>query len=240
MIDKFKVFELRYETYMKAAEKAEELGHIRRKTRLTDWAKIAGTSKSTKNPPKSLGIFNFNADIFINDKRYTPPKLILDSPNINLGEGWRVEKQGPIKSYLSMINVDGSIYIEKEEFDNISILANFVYVDDNDKVISVASDLSGDIDVPFIIMVPIKWEEGVFSIDDEKVSIGSFWRGHDVVFSDRKSAVKFKNILVNLKQYYPKEYESLREFFMENSTADDFELFWGKLKELNVNKLYRD
>jgi hypothetical protein len=45
---------------------------------------------------------------------------------------------------------------------------------------------------------------------------------------------------MNLKEYYPSEYDTLRSFFIDNSDVENFELLSKKIKGLNVNLLYND
>ena len=79
MIDKFKVFELKYDTYMSASKKASEIGHENKSKRLRDWALLSG-SKNSNTTAKSLGIFSFDANQYVNEKE----KVIIIFIELNI------------------------------------------------------------------------------------------------------------------------------------------------------------
>jgi hypothetical protein len=89
-------------------------------------------------------------------------------------------------------------------------------------------------------MVPIKWNNGEFFIDDNRETVIDTYSDNISLFSNRGDAVKFRKILGNIRTNFPESYSLLGDFFLEYSTAEEFEKFITKLKKLSVNKLFSE
>jgi hypothetical protein len=130
MIKNFKLFELKYDTYLKASKKAREYGHTQKASNLEDWAYTHGIDKYGSNP-KKWGIFSFDVNIYTDSKGnndFMSGKDFEESmPSI-----LSLKKKGPVKGYLTDIFMDDYINDMKgeEEFEYMTLVCDFIFVDD--------------------------------------------------------------------------------------------------------------
>jgi hypothetical protein len=213
MIFDFKLFELSYETYMKASEKAKKLHNFTLSKKFSEWALLSGQSKFSLNSPISNGAFFFS-----------------EFPQLPTASSIRSVKQ---KAYLYNIGVDTFIYDDPLEFDAIAILANFVFTDHKDNVLYPYGP-NHPIVSPFAILFPIEWkkderDESYFSIRGEYKVTG--WNEtHPVLFYDKESSNKFKRIFSDFKNLLKNG--ELRSFFIEWSTPKDFDKFLSTISKI--------
>lgn len=265
-----KTFELYMKTYASAANKANKMGHHNRASRLQDWIHIGGRYDSegvSTKTPNQIGTFNFAMDIydFTEPDRWIKStsllynnreeirkgrkikKLLPDRKhffsNRCLSKEWELVTKGPIKGYLNTIqiceasNTKGSSQSSDPifKFDKINIEPKFIYMVDDKRF--QRDDYA--LETPFIISIPVIWENEIFKIDKEKLEILSM-EGQKILFSDRKSALKFKRILEKLSEYYPKEFNKIKESFMDNSIGEEWGKYLDTIKNIPINMFYCD
>lgn len=222
MIINFKIFELKYETYKRASQKAKNLGQDARAKKLLSWAYLSNIFSS--------GEFFFDG---LPGAIRTKMSLIRKQNNSTL----ELSKQ---KACLDGIGIDSCIYDgDPQEFDSIAILANFIFTDNKDNILyPYGPDFP--ITTPFAILISIEWKtdennEAYFTVTDQYEIIG--WNESlPVLLYDKKSAEKFKKKLANFKNIYKSEYDNLRNFFMEWSTHEDLKKLLDVISKIPENK----
>ncbi len=252
--------ELTSQVYRRAANELDKLGgiHKRRASDLADYAveiemkkrederlsniekaKLNGTFllnaeviKTISDHKPSIGTKSNNASIeILNPGTYRKWK---DNPALGR-KNFSISEEAPIDVYISDLYVDDWMEMGIEDFiqDKTALGMEVIVVSNTTKY---ACGI-------FKIYVGLEWDtssaDPVFSIKDN-VYIGNSWNDDLCLkFADRKSAVKFKNLLK-----YPKNLihqgnlEYLRELFMTYSTAADMDKYFEMLGKLNINLLY--
>jgi hypothetical protein len=227
MIFDFKLFELKYETYKKASQKAKNLGQDERSKKLFDWSLLSDIRFG--DSPISSGEFFFDG---LPGAIRAKMSLIRQKNNSTL----ELSKQ---KAYLDGIGIDSCIYDESQEFDSIAILANFIFTDNKDNILYPYGP-NFPITTPFAILISIKWKtdennEVYFTVTNDYEIVG--WNESlPVLLYDKKSAEKFKKKLANFKNIYKSEYDNLRNFFMEWSTHEDLQKLLALISKIPENK----
>jgi hypothetical protein len=98
---------------------------------------------------------------------------------------------------------------------------------------------------PFYLCLDLKWdEEDTFVVSDNVSFIQALNDFEGMFFfADRKSAVKFKNLLTeeNIKRLSTSEnFDSLRDFFVNNAKdSKQWSKFFNTLRSINTNLIYR-
>lgn len=91
----------------------------------------------------------------------------------------------------------------------------------------------------FMISISLDWiSDEEFKLSDKNISLYEMENGI-IKFSDRKSAMKFKNIFD--KKTVNKRisgFDELRNFFMEFSSAEELYKLFDKIKSISTNDLY--
>ncbi len=255
MIDNFKQFELKQSTYLSASKKATKYGHHNKSDQFDKWSHIAGSIDGHTKTPHELGKFNFFARIFEHSKAsYTgnnsisyglPVKKIFRG-NMTLSQfsstldKITLSQESPITGYITAINIipddeltenDEGTGSEPAEFILLKVIVTYVDSDNNFiRLMNIQPDSSA-----FKIKIPITWYDNEFEITTAfDVEIDG------IVFSDRKSAYKFKKVLSDIKKIYPGEFEKIREYFMEYSDAKEFDKMLNLLKTIPIHEFYRD
>lgn len=238
--------ELKWDTYRNAAKKLAAMGHKNRSAKLIKHSFIVGN--------RDLGEFNVNAIIYeklsMNYLKKEKEKMLFvaNSEIITSDGDLKINKdksktnaeyativdRGPIPVYISGIAAMDPIeeYGEDEitECDHINIFINAI--PSKEDRISESFELFG-------ISVKIEWIDGKFIInDDEPASL--FELGDEIIkFSDRRSAIKFKNIFdVKNSSKIESMGERIEDFFYEYSTHNEWVKFFQKIKSINTNLLY--
>jgi hypothetical protein len=232
--DEFKINELKWSTYRSAAEKLKKLGgrHKDRAKDLTRHTYIMGG--------RHLGLFNVNCDIVRKlsmnyiTRQHEKMNFVVLSDRKDAGLNEEILKQAPLPVYIT-----GSMWVNvKESFSDDDLVScsglDFMFF-------AIPEDESiEDTFEMFMLTIPIKWiSDEQFVLSDHPNSFFEMDLGI-VKFSDRKSAIKFRNQLLsqeNLKDHLD-GYQNLREFFMEFSQADQWEKLFEKMKKININQLY--
>lgn len=229
-----KVNELKQSTYRSAADKLSRMGGIHKK-RSDEILKWSNTQRNIQaiSKHKSIGEFNLNLDIV--DVMYSNRvnRLLEPMTGKSMSEHGTKIKSGPIPCYFIGIEFESDIPIEGDLYqqDDHLIFCNFF---------GTANESSID---AFTIFVPIKWDEKTFKINtDKSVRIEHGFNEFDakILFSDRKSAFKFKSkILANLSRIMSKSnVDYLREVFMTYSTAIEHDKLYQLISQISVNSLY--
>jgi len=250
--------ELTSHTYRRASLALNKLGgvHVDRAVKLQDYAADLDRKRrekellETRNKAKENGTFLLNAEITNSISNYRPavgPLITQDFIQIsrpgtynnwknrkNPIDNFQLYKEGPINIYISGLYIDDWLEMELDVEQEISLGLEVIAIGDFCKY---AAGI-------FKIHVGIKWDksnptEPSFSITDN-VYIGHSWNDDLCLkFADRKSAVKFKNLLKEPKRLIPDEnLRVIRELFMTYSTAADMDKYFEMLGKINVNSLY--
>lgn len=238
MIKKFNDFnivnELKHSTYKSAASKLRRIGgtHTDRANNLNQWSYIS--------LGKPLGIFNMHFDILSleNTRRSTWNEFLIPSKIITkyFKGNTKLIKKGPLPVYLWGGLVDNPYEIFNEE--DIESL-EFLNI-----MIGAISEECHETCYTFFISTKISWENGSFKIVSGSSGIDHVSNevGDGIAFfSDRKSAIKFKNVFLsqdNLRKMVD-GFEELREFFMEYSTGEEWSNYFNELQSISINKLYQ-
>lgn len=231
--ENFQINELKHSTYWNAASKLRRLGgqHHDRARKLQRHSYIMNG--------RDLGELNLNANLIEKMSRNYLTKqdelmLFISNPNEALKKGETLYQKSPIQIYLtSGLMVDPrESFTDEEISDCKSISAMFFGIPSREEKFSEAFEL-------FMMDVPISWENDVFKISDESISFCEMEHGV-LKFADRKSAVKFKNIISNKETLkgFVDGLDDIREFFMEYSDASEWDKFFDKLKSISANELY--
>lgn len=231
--ENFQINELKHSTYWSASTKLRKLGgqHHDRARRLQRHSYLMSG--------RDLGELNLNANLIEKmSKNYLTKQdelmLFISNPNEALKRGETLYQKSPIQIYLTgghMIDPRES-FADEEISDCKSISTMFFGIPSREEKYSETFEL-------FMMDVPITWENNVFKVGDESVYFCEMEHGV-LKFADRKSAVKFKNILGNkevLKSVVD-GLDDIREFFMGYSDASEWEKFLDKLKSISTNELY--
>lgn len=246
MVKKFTDFiseELKPSTYYKAASMLRQLGgkHISRAKDLEDWiikkrAKEYGEYKININVVETISRDKTNQDKKTID--YWPlSKPVIDN---NYGNN-RIIKKGPLSSAYTGFDIfDPLDEYTREDMHNLTdIWINFSFkpLEDDTDVFVNPYTISC-----FTIKVSVSWKkenESHFMVVDgiELVSAPNDFESK-ILFSERKDALKFKRtVLNNLNK--EKNYDYIRQFFLEFSDSEQLEKITSLIKEIPINKLYQ-
>ncbi len=238
MIKKFNEFdiinELKHSTYQSAASKLRRIGgvHKNRANNLNQWSYIS--------LGKPLGTFNMHFDVLSmeNTRRSTWDEFIIPSKIItnDFKGNTKIVKKGPLPVYLWGGLVDNPYELCNE--DNMESLGSL------NVMVGAISEECHESCYTFFISTKLIWEDGSFKIvsgsselDPVNTEIGDTI----ALFSDRKSALKFKNVFLkqdNLRKMID-GFEELREFFMDYSTGEEWNNYFNELQSISINKLYQ-
>lgn len=241
MIKKFKEFdninELKHSTYQSASSKLRRMGgiHKSRAENIDNWSYIS--------LGKPFGTFNMHFDIIsIEHESYKTKEkswndYIIPSNNKKDSENLtKLQKKGPLPVYLcgglteDINELYGEEYIEDMEYINIMFSAI------SEECIEPCSS--------FFLKTNVIWEDGYVKIvngSSTLTTVNNEVGDGIALFSDRKSAVKFKNVFLktdNLKKMVD-GFEDLRVFFMEYSTAEEWDNYFKEIQSISINKLYQ-
>jgi len=252
-------------TYASAANKASKMGHHNRASRLQDWIHIGGRYDSegvSTKTPNQIGTFNFAMNIydFTEPDRWIKSDSLYNREEIKKGrkikkllpagkhffsnqKEWELITKGPIKGYLNTIQICESSDTKGSsqssdpvfKFDRINIEPKFIYMVDDKRF----QRDNYELETPFIISTSVIWENEMFKIAEEDPRILSK-EGQKILFSDRKSALKFKRTLEKLSEYYPKEFNKIKESFMDNSLGEEWGKYLDTIKNIPINMFYSD
>jgi hypothetical protein len=247
----FKVNELSGEIYHAAASKLTKKGgiHKDRADAIRDWASRKRL-ESMITKYKEVGLFSVNVDIsspiVIVSAGNKPDKKEFQLTLLGSQEFWKrkqsaksldVIKNGPIDCYIASIE----FFTEFPEDEFMPMLEDNYLI----FTVSIVSEelLEKYATNIFSMNVPISWSNNVFKIDEDKevdISFGFNESESKILFSDRKSAFKFKSkILVNLNKYLTESTKTyLRETFMRLSDSTEYTKLFEKINTIKVNSLY--
>jgi hypothetical protein len=246
MIKKFNNFsinELKSSTYLSAASKLKGGGHEKRGEDLDRWSKMHDT--------RDFGVFNLGFEIREfkvisrrNGKktweRSNVPLSYLDK-NLSVERKKDLEESRLIKSSPNSCHVSSCLIDEIEE----------MYGDDPTTLFSLgvtfafSPDESNGMIYPFYLCLDLKWDEEDTFVVSDKAWIDETSNDFEGMFffADRKSAVKFKNLLTeeNIKRLSTSEnFDSLRDFFVNNAKdSKQWSKFFNTLRSINTNLIYR-
>ncbi len=209
--------ELKYDTYRNAADKLSKMGtgHAPRVKKLIEWSHIKDYHK--------YGTFN----VIINAK----PESVH----------WKTKEKIPAKPqriaecYIDNISIDDMTFYEsciaEKEDSGIGVMVSMY-------------EPATDYHFTFLVIhMPIAWQDDKFYLDcnGESVEVDKCDEG---LFADRKSAMKFKKVLNEDRQWEPKHLEegededlNVRNIFMLYSTEDELEKMIALVKGISVQKL---
>lgn len=147
--------------------------------------------------------------------------------------------ESPIEAYISGFYIDDWLEMEENGEGSLQELRAL------GMEVCAMGDKSNYAGGIFKIYVGIEWDksdkpgEPFFKIVD-KVYIDESWNDELLLkFADRRSAVKFKNLLKFPKKLMTqRNLDSVREFFMIYSSASDFDKYFEMLSKININSLY--
>lgn len=235
--DDFNINELNSVTYHSAAKGLRKLNHTKRADNLLHWATVSEW--------RHLGLFNVNIHILERERydnrsakdiyfKILAPNTIIPSSNRGDRPGILLQSS-PISCYLS-----GAWFVDPKdkygEIEDIEEECSAIEL----SICVIPAEVNESIGI-FNIEVKIIWEEGTFNIVEGSVDTveGVNDWNQKVLFSDRLSARKFKSKFLeekNIKRIL--SIDVIREFFMEYSTADNWDKYMKELQSIPVNKLY--
>jgi len=239
----FSINELKSSTYLSAADKLKSSGHEKRGDELHRWSMMHDT--------RDFGKFNLGFEIREfkvtsrkNGKttweKSNVPLSYLDMSFLSAEQRKHLEESKLIKSSPNSCHVcncflDQIHDLYKYPMESKYLGVTFEFTPDDGK---------GTV-FPFYLCVDLKWDdEDMFGIGDNAWidETSNDFEGM-FFFADRKSAVKFKNLLTeeNIKRLSTSEnFDSLREFFVNNAKdSKQWIKFFSTLRSINTNLIYR-
>ena len=223
--------ELKYDTYQSAASKLKKLGHKERADKLNYWSMVSNNRDIS---------FNMAFDISERIENHWKTKKPYSYPNIKPFDketSEKILKEGPFKCYFTGGMVTDPLEQVSEEniteIDSIGICCFFTCEEYSESFL------------PFFIGVKIEWnlDDKTFKISDEPISfeagdINDYQK--PLRFSDRSSAVSFKNTILTREILSKKFdfYKEIDEFFKEYSDGIEWAKFFDKIKSISINQLF--
>lgn len=247
--------ELKPQTYISAADKLKNLGHIKRPEQLKDWAEtikqreVESTHKKALEEAKKLGQFqlrfagrgseirfaNCYIQLYFNSDYYKSELLPewLDGDRDNLWPQFMFGVHPVSEQDLEVLNwFSGDIKGYTNRANGIIWL--------QDVYINLSTQNYKDEDGVMLPMTP----SGVISIEGSEFS--------EVYFANRREAIKFRNLLVGLFEgdidYIQPNGKDFKEDIIETwcdheerpVELSELEDFIDKLRVMRLNSLYRD
>lgn len=242
--NEFSINELKSSVFKAAAGKLKKLGgiHISRAHELELWAKIKEKEEDIENG-KEYGIFSMNFNITEIQRAVTTAgkkdiEKTVDIEPMSLKNTHKLIKEGPNKAHII------TFYFEDWEDLNVDLSKELFYLRLMVIIMPTDDKIFEEFDA-FHILVPIKWTENEFTIDNSKETIvESGWNDWHtkILFSNRIDASKFKRKVLNKsgldKLIHKSSKESIRNLFMQHSYAEEIEKFYNKVLEVSVNQLF--
>ena len=233
--------ELNWQIYDKAARKLKTLGHTDRSDQMDAWNAI--------KTHYQLGHFNFAANIVEHDMTHWKTKAVTKVPII--AEDTTKEKiliPGPVPAYLSYcttFDIDEYLSSYTEEGDELDICMLFAFfAADIEKPSNKIKILYNDRFGSFQIGVKAHIQDGEIKIKERSAYLEQGHGAGDfeglLKFSDRKSAMKFKQLIhPNKIGEIWDEMKDGRKVFMERSTEVEWLKLLNEIHSIPISQLYK-
>lgn len=222
--------ELKDKTYMSAYHKLKRLGgvHTQRANNIRNWvvkSKSLGEVNVYLKIVETQQINSINKRITIHKELY-PMDHQIDSNE-------KIIKEGPLNCYLSYVGLTDS-FEDEYDLNSETISEELIYLMFNVFVYNEEVSESANI---FNFEVKLNWISNE-QFEVEYLKMTDTWDDFEtkILFSDRRSALVFKNIL---KSNILLKDEKLKDLFMKFSTREEFERMNKLFKEFPINQLYK-